>query len=177
MNTPTFESTLAFIRTDACHGAVYDKGGMPYWQHPLRVATNVGILFPECAEDEDMLMAALLHDVVEDTEYMYGDLITKGYNRRTTNICYWMDKNATHYIDMTYLQKIQFLADHGPTEALKVKYADITDNSNPARPWAAEGNQPDEQLERYGKALTILETALDKRDLDASKEAYAEATR
>ena len=173
-NQPTFEATLGFIKNDA-HEGVLDKGGMPYWQHPLRVATNVGILFPDCAEDEDMLCAALLHDVVEDTHYEYCDLITMGYNRRTTNICYWLDKGATYYIDMTYLQKIQFLADHGPTEALMVKYADITDNSNPDRPWAAEGNQPAEQLERYAKALAILEDELSSRDFAESTRAYGDA--
>jgi hypothetical protein len=160
---PTFESTLEFIRTDA-HADVLDKGGMPYWQHPLRVATNVGILFPEVAEDEDVLNAALLHDVVEDTHYEYADLITLGYNRRTTNICYWLDKGAVYYDGMTYLEKIQFLADHGPVEALKVKYADITDNSDPRRPWAEAGNQPVEQTDRYEKALAILEDALSGHD-------------
>ena len=166
---PTFEQTLEFIRYDA-HEGVNDKGGMPYWQHPLRVATNVGILFPECAEDEDVLNAALLHDVTEDTHYEYADLISLGYTRRTTNLCYWLDKNAIYYDGRTYLEKIQFLADHGPTEALKVKYADITDNSDPRRPWAAAGNQPAEQTDRYDKALRILEDALCSRD-------FAEGTR
>jgi hypothetical protein len=171
---PTFEVTLDFIRNDA-HKGVLDKGGVPYWQHPLRVATNVSILFPEVAEDEDVLNAALLHDVVEDTQYEYADLVSMGYNRRTTTICYWLDKNYIYYDGLTYLEKIQFLADHGPIEALKVKYADITDNSDPKRPWAESGNQPEEQKTRYDKALRILEAALDERDLEASKEAYAEA--
>ena len=169
---PTFEETLDFIRNDA-HAGVMDKGGIPYWQHPLRVATNVGILFPELAEDEEVLIAALLHDVLEDTECDYSGLITDGYTHRTLDICWWLDKNNIHYRDMTYLQKIEHLAAHGPTEALQVKYADLTDNSDDRRGYVL----PISQKVKYDKAMTILETALDERDLEASKEAYAEATK
>lgn len=167
---PTFEETLTFIRYDA-HADVMDKGGVPYWQHPLRVATNVGILFPELAEDEEVLNAALLHDVLEDTECDYAGLIIDGYTHRTLDICWWLDKNCIHYRDMTYLQKIQYLADHGPTEALKVKYADLTDNTDRSRPWEL----PEAMRTRYEAAMAILENELDDRDLEASKEAYADA--
>jgi (p)ppGpp synthase/HD superfamily hydrolase len=170
MNTPTFESTLEFIKTDA-HADVMDKGGLPYWQHPLRVATNVGILFPEYAEDEEVLMAALLHDVMEDTECDYSGLVTMGYSHRTTDICWWLDKNCVHYRDMTYLQKIQELADHGPVEALAVKYADLTDNSDARRSYEL----PASQRIKYEGAMAILENELSSRDFAESTRAYAEA--
>ncbi len=156
---PTFEETLTFIRNDA-HVEVMDKGGVPYWQHPLRVATNVGILFPEYAEDEEVLIAALLHDVLEDTECDYAGLIVDGYTHRTLDICWWLDKNCVHYRDMTYLQKIQYLADHGPVEALAVKYADLTDNSDGRRPYEL----PVSQRVKYEKAMAILENELGSRD-------------
>jgi (p)ppGpp synthase/HD superfamily hydrolase len=156
---PTFEETLTFIRYDA-HEGVMDKGGVPYWQHPLRVATNVGILFPEYAQDEEVLIAALLHDVLEDTECDYSGLIIDGYTHRTLDICWWMDKNCVHYRDMTYLQKIDYLAAHGPTEALAVKYADLTDNADGRRSYSL----PPAQRAKYGKAMAILSNALADRD-------------
>lgn len=159
MSTPTFESTLEFIKNTA-HAAVMDKGGVPYWQHPLRVATNVGILFPEYAEDEEVLNAALLHDVLEDTQFEYADLVTKGHSHRTMDICYWLDKNSPMYEGMTYIGKIRHLAAEGPLEALAVKYADLTDNTDTSRPWIP----PEGQLNKYRKAMAILENELSSRD-------------
>jgi (p)ppGpp synthase/HD superfamily hydrolase len=159
MSMPTFEETLTFIRNDA-HADVMDKGGVPYWQHPLRVATNVGILFPELADDEEVLIAALLHDVLEDTECDYSGLINDGYTHRTLDICWWLDKNCIHYRDMTYLQKIQYLADHGPLEALQVKYADLTDNTNELRGYELKASQ----RVKYEGAMAILENELGSRD-------------
>ncbi len=170
----TFESTVDFIKNDA-HVDVYDKGGVPYWQHPVRVAMNVGNLFPEYAENEDVLIAALLHDVLEDTPYIYADLISRGYSHLTLDICYWLDKNSPMYKGLTYIQKIDYLADMGPTEAIAVKIADITDNSDPERPWAALGKQPEEQKARYVKALRILEDEYSSRDFAASSRAYGDA--
>ena len=107
----TFETTLSFIRYIA-HAGIVDKGGVPYWQHPVRVAMNIGKLFPGYAQDEEILMAALLHDVMEDTEYEYADLAKMGYTERTLNICQWLDKNSIRYQNMTYLDKIRYMAAH-----------------------------------------------------------------
>jgi GTP pyrophosphokinase len=49
---------------EECHaGAVRRYTGAPYIEHPRRVAAMVAEHF---AEDEDLVAAALLHDVVED---------------------------------------------------------------------------------------------------------------
>ncbi len=46
------------------HGDQRRKGGRPYVEHPARVAARV-LIHPEATET--MVVAALLHDVVEDT--------------------------------------------------------------------------------------------------------------
>jgi (p)ppGpp synthase/HD superfamily hydrolase len=46
------------------------SGGMPYIKHPQAVAT----LLAEHGFDDEVLAAALLHDVVEDSETTIGDL-------------------------------------------------------------------------------------------------------
>ena len=108
-------------------------------------------------------MGALLHDVMEDTEHGYADLVSKGYNHRTLNIAWWLDKSCIQYHlhgEMTYIEKIKHLAKHGPTEALAVKYADLTDNTDTSRPWTP----PEGQLNKYRKAMAILEDELSSRD-------------
>ena len=60
----------------AAHAGQVDKAGMPYIFHPYEVALQV--------QAEEEVCAALLHDVVEDTEYtvedirdMFGDKIAQ----------------------------------------------------------------------------------------------------
>lgn len=69
----------AFSLADEAHGAQKRKSGEPYIIHPLAVAT---ILFDELGMDMPSVAAALLHDVVEDTNYelkeikeLFGDEI------------------------------------------------------------------------------------------------------
>ena len=52
----------------------YDKSGLPYITHPLHVA--------ESMESEDECVVALLHDVLEDTDYTVKDLINMGITNR-----------------------------------------------------------------------------------------------
>jgi GTP pyrophosphokinase len=55
----------AFDVADKCHSRQYRKSGDPYITHPLAVATilaNLGM-------DTTTLVAALLHDTIEDTDY------------------------------------------------------------------------------------------------------------
>ena len=47
------------------HEGQYRKSGEPYIIHPILVATIVASI----SNDKTMIIAALLHDVVEDTKY------------------------------------------------------------------------------------------------------------
>ena len=44
----------------------------PYINHPLKVAD---ILIDNGVEDEDTIVAAILHDVIEDTDFCYDDIV------------------------------------------------------------------------------------------------------
>ena len=59
-----FEKALAFA-TEAHAGVMRKADGSPFILHPLEVACIVSTL----THDEDVLCAALLHDVVEDTSH------------------------------------------------------------------------------------------------------------
>lgn len=56
-------------------GQVRKDGRTPYVAHPVRVAFIVRHLFE--VDDETALMAALLHDTLEDTTTDYDDLATE----------------------------------------------------------------------------------------------------
>lgn len=55
----------------AAHAGQVDKAGQPYILHPLRVMLRVG--------GEHERMAAVLHDVVEDTAVTLGQLAAEGF--------------------------------------------------------------------------------------------------
>ena len=61
----------AFELANEAHGEQKRKSGEPYIIHPLAVAT---ILLDELGMDMPSIAAALLHDVVEDTEYELSDI-------------------------------------------------------------------------------------------------------
>ncbi|MBO5934733.1 MAG: bifunctional (p)ppGpp synthetase/guanosine-3',5'-bis(diphosphate) 3'-pyrophosphohydrolase [Clostridia bacterium] len=61
----------AFELANEAHGEQKRKSGEPYIIHPLAVAT---ILHDELGMDMPSIAAALLHDVVEDTEYELSDI-------------------------------------------------------------------------------------------------------
>lgn len=62
----------AFQLAETAHDGVVRKSGDPYITHPLSVAMIVA----DMRMDSDTIMAALLHDVVEDTSYTLDDIHT-----------------------------------------------------------------------------------------------------
>ncbi len=68
--TPLLDEALA-IATEAHAGQIRNgAGGIPYIEHPKAVAT----LLAEHGWSEEVLAAALLHDVLEDSELTEGEL-------------------------------------------------------------------------------------------------------
>ena len=63
----------AFTFADACHNGQLRKSGEPYIIHPLAVAEIVA----ELGLDVDSVIAALLHDAIEDTEVTHQDLVKR----------------------------------------------------------------------------------------------------
>lgn len=60
----------AYEVAEMCHRSVTRKSGEPYITHPVAVAT----ILAELGMDEDTLVAALLHDTVEDSDYTLKQL-------------------------------------------------------------------------------------------------------
>ncbi len=60
----------AFMLAAEAHDGVARKSGEPYVTHPLEVAR----ILADLHLDADSICAALLHDVIEDTDFSYSDI-------------------------------------------------------------------------------------------------------
>jgi len=54
------------------HSGQFDRGGKPYILHPLKVMHYLK------SDDEELMCIALGHDVIEDTNVTYKDLVDAG---------------------------------------------------------------------------------------------------
>ena len=75
---------------DTLHSGQFRKSGNPYIVHPIAVAA----ITASFSADETMVIAALLHDVVEDTDYPIED-IYKQFGKDVTHIVEGLTKIVT----------------------------------------------------------------------------------
>ena len=136
---PTLEEAI-LLATEAHRGQV-DKAGMPYILHPLRV------MFRMTSEEE--MIAAILHDVIEDTPLTFEDLRALGY----AEIVLEALDHLTHREGESYEAFIERAA-LNPLAA-RIKIADLEDNMDVRR--IAEPQDRDlERLRRYRRAWRRL---------------------
>lgn len=140
----------AYILAKTAHANQKDKGGNPYILHPLAVASSV-----QDSVRTEGVMAALLHDTVEDTqvkpqdiEYLFGDKVAE------------IVKLLTHDREMPYLDYVRIIAESGNHEAILIKIADITQNMNLARLPEIADTDTARINEKYIPAMNILINAL-----------------
>ena len=113
----TLDEAIALARR--FHDGQVDKAGRPYIEHPLRVMDRV-------TGDLEKL-AAVLHDVLEDTELSSVDLIAAGCPERVLTALDALTRRAGEPYE-------QFVARAAADPlARAVKLADIGDNSDPVR--------------------------------------------
>ena len=101
------------------HKDQVDKSGLPYVFHPAHVAEQM--------TDEATTIVALLHDVVEDTDYTLEDLAAEGFGKEILEAVALM----THEDDVPYLDYVAKLKDNPIARA--VKLADLAHNSDLSR--------------------------------------------
>ena len=119
-----------------------DKAGVPYVFHPFHLAEQM--------EDEETTIVALLHDVVEDTEYTLGDLRSMDFGDNVMEALALMTHDeAVPYMD--YVAKIK----SNPI-ARAVKLADLRHNSDLSRLDSVDDKSM-ERVKKYSQALRLLE--------------------
>ena len=137
----------ALLLSFNAHKNQKDKGGMPYVYHPFHIAEQM--------KTEDTTIVALLHDVIEDTEYTLDDLREMGFPRQITEAIALM----THDKSVPYLDYIAKIRDN--PIAREVKLADLKHNSDLSR--LAEESMDVKQIEesllrvaKYREAIDLL---------------------
>ena len=125
----------------AAHKDQLDKSGMPYVYHPFHVAEQM--------ETEETVAVALLHDVIEDTDYTLEDLKAMGFPDSVTEALALM----THDDSVPYLDYVAKLKDNPIARA--VKLADLRHNSDLSRLDAVD-EKALERVEKYRKAIELL---------------------
>lgn len=109
------EEAISFA-TEAHKGQV-DKVGKPYIFHLLRVMMEVDKLYG----DEDLTCAAVLHDILEDTDITYFQIYEK-FGERVAYIVSVLTKSEVH----TYEEYIDEICKS--QDVMKIKKVDLRDN-------------------------------------------------
>ncbi|MEM6372306.1 MAG: hypothetical protein AAF727_05950 [Pseudomonadota bacterium] len=151
---PTIAETAAFAAY--VHAGQTDKAGAPYYLHLARVSRHLVRLFRSVTSVERH--AAWLHDVLEDTPNTANDLKRMGYCDEVISVVQALSKPADG--SMTYAQWITSIAQGNNQSAMRVKIADLTDNSDPNRLSVLPGDRAASLEKRYKSALEELLTAV-----------------
>ena len=124
------------------HAGQLDRCGIPYVTHPLHLAEQM--------PDEDCTVAALLHDVVEDTDYSLEDLRRMDFPPRALEAVALLTHDpAEPYLD--YVARLK----QNPV-ARTVKLADLRHNSDLTR-LDTVTERDLARVEKYAAALRLLE--------------------
>ena len=130
------------IAYDAHHDQL-DKGGLPYVFHPWHLAEQM--------DDEISTIAALLHDVVEDTDWTLEQLEAEGFPPESMEALGLL----THPEGQPYMEYVAGLRHN--SVAVKVKLADLRHNSDFTRLSAVTAGQRARLEQKYAPAFALLE--------------------
>jgi len=109
----------AILIAAQAHLGQRDKGGAPYILHPLRMMMRM--------ESEDAMMAAVLHDVVEDSDWTLEQLRAEGFSEDVLQAVDCLTRRDDESYD-EFVARAQANA-----IARRVKIADLEDNMNVKR--------------------------------------------
>lgn len=132
----------AMIICFEAHRYQKDKSGLPYVFHPFHLAEQM--------ETEEEICVALLHDVVEDSDYTFADLENAGFPLSVLEAL----KLMTHDPAVPYLDYV--LQIRSNSIARKVKMADLLHNSNLSRLNQITDTDR-ERRSKYLKAMELLQ--------------------
>ncbi|KAA6211833.1 HD domain-containing protein [Streptomyces filamentosus] len=134
---------------DRAHAGQTDKIGVPYVEHVRAVAAGLVPFGPE------LVMAGLLHDVVEDTEWTADGLRAAGVPERVVRAV----EAVTNGPGRSYEEKIRDIARN--PDATLVKIADNAHNSRADRAAALPPDRRARLAAKYRTARRVLWAAAD----------------
>ena len=127
-----------------------DKEGLPYINHLIRVSVNL--------DSEELKIAGLLHDTLEDTEVTEDDLRELGYSERIISIV----DSVTNKEGEEYNDKIKRIVDSKDLDVIKLKYSDMSDNYNKDRLALLPEDIQKKLTKKYGENIKLLKAALEE---------------
>ena len=133
---------IALSIATAAHAGQADRDGYPVILHPL----TVGLM----GHTDEEKMAGFLHDVVEDTDMTFDELLHRGIPKGVVSAL----RLLTHEKGTPYYDYVQKIIDSGNPIALQVKYNDLQHN------YARGKAYPDLQA-KHGKALEMVKAAIE----------------
>ena len=137
----TDQTKKALALCFAAHKDQVDKSGMPYVFHPFHLAEQM--------QTEETVTAALLHDVVEDTEYTLEDLRRMGFAESVLEALALL----THDDQVPYMDYVRTLRSNPIARA--VKLADLKHNSDLSRLDKVD-EKALRRVEKYHQAMELL---------------------
>lgn len=126
------------------HRGQRDKAGAVYLLHPLRLMLRM--------DSEAAMMAAVLHDVVEDSDWTLAALRERGFSEEVVEAVACL----THQDGESYEEFVERLKSN--PLARRVKIADLEDNMNVLR-IGQLGPNDFRRLEKYHRAWRVLKEA------------------
>lgn len=124
------------------HKEQRDKSDIPYVFHPFHLAEQM--------QDENTTIVALLHDVVEDSDYTLEDLAAMGFGDEVLDAIRLM----THADDVPYMEYVAKIKTNPIAKA--VKLADLRHNSDTTR-LDVVTERDRERVEKYKQAMALLQ--------------------
>ena len=131
----------ALVLCFEAHKNQVDKGNLPYVFHPFHLAEQM--------DSEIATVCALLHDVIEDTDYTFEDLLNMGFPQEVINVLTLL----THDENVPYMDYVKKIATN--PVAKQVKLADLRHNSDVSR-LKPEDEWAIARFEKYQRAIEFL---------------------
>ena len=125
----------------AAHKDQIDKSGIPYVYHPFHLAEQM--------DTEETVTVALLHDVIEDSDYTLDDIRDMGFPDKVVNALSLM----THDKSVPYMDYVAKIKENPIAKA--VKLADLQHNSDLSRLDSVD-QKALERVEKYRQAVKLL---------------------
>ena len=137
----TEKTKAAMLLAFEAHKEQKDKSGMPYIFHPFHLAEQM--------DSEETVIAALLHDVAEDTDYTLDNLRDMGFSEEVIGALALL----THDPAVPYMEYVKRIKSNPIAKA--VKLADLRHNSDLSR-LSVVDEKAIERREKYKAAIALL---------------------
>jgi len=145
-------------------GQMRKDGHTPFFEHPK----NVSLILAELEMDEDTIIAALLHDTVEDTEITLGD-VQKNFGEGVSSLVDGVTKLAVINYETKQEREVEnlrkmFLAMSSDIRVILIKLADRLHNIR-----TLDAMTPEKQREKAEETIEIYAPIANRLGISAIK--------